>query len=155
MDSALCTIPFNSIWCFMFYCCRILTRLEISLVEILNAWCTHTVVFHGFQNLYYPWLKKSRSKQIQFSVPIWNSNCCLFGIGTPLCFCVFVLNQTCKDLNSVHANHTTVGYSRPRHFSSVRIFRWSAILVFHCPLYTLPPRYMHYAVHCISCIAKL
>ena len=144
MDSALCTIPFNSIWCFMCYCCCMLTRLEISLVEILNMWCTPSAVFQGFQSLlfhYYPWLTKSRSKPFQFYVPIWSSNCCLFGFGTLLCFCC-VLNQTCKDWNTVHANHTTVGYSRPRHFSSVRIFRWSAILVFHCPLYTLPPRYM-------------
>ena len=107
-------------------------------------WCTHTEVFQGFQSLNFSLLSLTHKVKVQaLSVLcsyIWSNNCCLFGFWTPLCFCV--LNQTYKDWNSVHANHTTVGYSRPCHLSSVRIFRWSAILVFHCPLYTLPPRYM-------------
>ena len=63
MDSALCTIPFNSIWCFMFYYCRILTRLEISLVEILNMWCTHLLqYFRDFKVYFFTIILDSQSQ---------------------------------------------------------------------------------------------
>ena len=89
MDSALCTIPFNSIWCFMCYCCCMLTRLEISLVEILNVWCAHTVVFQGFQSLLSSLLSLTHKVKVQaISVlcsymkqqllPIWVWNPALF-----------------------------------------------------------------------------